>query len=87
MPIHIHPDDDTVYACPGCDVSGEVYRRTDDKQEFDHPFRCHKCGHEFDDPVERPPKPKTPPPGEDDDGLPAQLDPDTKELIRSVRGS
>lgn len=91
MPRHIHPDDDKVFACPACDGAGEVYRRTHENKEFDKPFRCHKCGHEFDDVVERDARewipadePASP---TDDDGLPAALDDDMKEVIRSARGS
>lgn len=90
MPRHIHPDDDKVFACPACDGAGEVYRRTHENKEFDKPFRCHKCGNEFDDVVERESREAVPGDGVDvydDDGIPASLDPDAKELIRSARGS
>lgn len=89
MPRHIHEADDRVYACPNCDGAGEVYRRTHENKDYDHPFRCHKCGNEFDDVVERDArewKPtRDPPSPTDDDGLPAALDDDMKEMIRQAR--
>jgi len=91
MPRHIHDDDDRVYACPSCDGAGEVYRRTHATRDYDHDFKCHKCGHVFDDPVDRPAKASPVPSGgagvpEDDDGLPASLDDRAKELTRSQSG-
>jgi predicted RNA-binding Zn-ribbon protein involved in translation (DUF1610 family) len=92
VPRYIHDADDRVFACPWCDGAGEVYRRTHKHKDFDTTFACHKCGNGFEIPVERPAKssPGNVPNGgavEDDDGLPAQLDPDAKELIRQARGS
>jgi predicted RNA-binding Zn-ribbon protein involved in translation (DUF1610 family) len=91
MPRHIHPEDDRVFACPECDGAGEVYRRTHATRDYDHDFKCHKCGHVFDDAVERPAKASPVPAGggapEDDDGLPASLNEDAKRLIRQARGN
>ena len=91
MPRYIHDDPDRVYACPECDGAGEVYKRTHATRDYDHDFKCHKCGHLFDDPIERDAKRSPVPAGghapEDDDGLPASLDPDAKRLIRQARGS
>jgi len=92
VPRLTNPDGDEVAACPECDVAGKVWERTHPTRDFDKRFRCHKCGAEFDDVNRRPPKSNPTPtpndgPAEDDDGLPASLDPDMKELIRSARGS
>jgi len=83
-------DGDDVAACPECDVAGEVWERTHPHRDFDKRFKCHKCGAEFDAVNRRPPKstPSSPAPNTDtpeDDGLPASLDPDMKELIRKKR--
>lgn len=90
MPRLTDTDGDDVVACPSCDVAGEVWERTHPTRDYDKPFKCHKCGAEFEEPNRRPPKPNpttTPNTGPpiDDDGLPPQLDPDMKELIRSKR--
>jgi predicted RNA-binding Zn-ribbon protein involved in translation (DUF1610 family) len=92
MPRHIHDADDRVYACPSCDGAGEVYRRTHATRDYDKPFKCHKCGHEFEEPIDREAKPS--PVGdadggapEDEDGLPHNLDPKAKRLIKQARGS
>lgn len=80
MPRKSHPDDDKVYACPKCDFAGKVYHRTHTNREYDHPYRCHKCGEEFDDPVER--RARSSPPGETDNGIPPGLDEDMKDILR-----
>jgi predicted RNA-binding Zn-ribbon protein involved in translation (DUF1610 family) len=92
MARYIHDADDRVYACPSCDAAGDVYRRTHATREYDHEFKCHKCGAEFDDAVERDRKP-TPvgtgyaPRPEDDDGLPQNLNAAAKAAIRAERES
>lgn len=46
--VEIHPDERMTLACPECDAGGHSWRRTDGS------YRCKNCGHEYDDPVERP---------------------------------
>jgi rubredoxin len=86
MPRHLHDDDGMVWACPSCDVAGEVWERTHATKDFDHDFRCHKCGHEFDAAVERPTKNTAGNPTPTDrNGLPKNLSEDSKELIKQLR--
>lgn len=47
---------DTVTACPDCDSAKSLYhRRTVDT------WKCHECGAEFDEPIERESKGRTEP--------------------------
>lgn len=87
MPQVIHDDDDRVYACPECDSSAEVWKRTHSHKTFEHDCICHKCGATFDDPVDREVKDRAKKIGrvEDADGLPSGLNEDAKELIRTKR--
>ena len=95
MPRLLHDDDGMTYACPNCDHAGGVYRRVHCEREYEHECRCDKCATTFpeDDVVERETKPN--PIGDaavaaenqtDDDGLPAQMSPKHKEIIRQSRG-
>lgn len=58
MPRLIHPDDDMVYACPGCGSARNLWERTE-RAVVDPEKRCHctECGHSFDDPDVRPARP------------------------------
>lgn len=39
-----------VQACPECDETKIYHRRSEPRE---HPYKCQKCGTEFDDPVRR----------------------------------
>jgi predicted RNA-binding Zn-ribbon protein involved in translation (DUF1610 family) len=90
VPRLTNPDGDEVAACPECDVAGGVWKRTHPYRDYDKRFKCNKCGAEFDE-VNRRPQKSTPTmtlnddPAEDGIEVPASLDADMKELIRSKR--
>jgi transposase-like protein len=70
-----HPDDDRVYACPECDRAGNMWRREGRQYDADERYRCHDCGAEFGDPVER----------TTHDKLPSNLSDDAKQKLRQLR--
>lgn len=57
MPRHVHEDEEMTFACPGCNCAGDVWRRTHPNRNYEHVYTCHKCGSEFDEPVERTKRP------------------------------
>lgn len=51
---YLHPDDDSVYACPHCD-NAPIHKRNRDNVVIDpdQPFICYECKQGFGEPVER----------------------------------
>lgn len=85
MPRLTNLDGDQVAACPECDNAGEVFARDHEYMTYDDRCRCHKCGATFDEPNLRSSK-NTGGAPEDPDGLPANLNPSAKRIIRANRG-
>jgi predicted RNA-binding Zn-ribbon protein involved in translation (DUF1610 family) len=85
MPTVTHDPDGNVWACPECDDTAHIFRRIN-PQEYDHEYRCHSCGHEFDDIVEREARSAQTSNVYGDDGLPNGMPPHIKDIVREARG-
>lgn len=83
-----HPDDDTKLVCPECERVSGVYRRNHKYDRYDDDFACHECGATFDVLKEKKTDNRPDPPADptDDDGLPNNMNPEIKHIVKELRG-